>query len=260
MSAILQKIAMDKRLEVEELKITKPLEQITGNMPDQLSHLFKKVLSCNDDIHIIAELKKGSPSKGILVEDFNVDRISTQYAEGGAVALSVLTERKYFFGRSEYMAKAKQSAELPVLCKDFIIDEYQIYYARYMCADAILLIASLLTTSQLKEFQDIASELGVDCLVEVHNEDELSTAIEAKSCIIGVNNRNLNDFSVSLSVSENLSALIPDNVIKVAESGIFNRDDILQLSSAGYNNFLIGEALVTSENPQMLIRKLRGVI
>ena len=255
---ILLKIAANKRAEVEKLKSEKPLARIREDFPGSSRFNFKEALTEDPEIHIIAELKRGSPSKGIMASDFDPVKLARQYREGGAVALSVLTEEKYFYGRYEHVEMVKHEAELPVLCKDFILDPYQIYYARYVNADAVLFIVKLLQSGTLSEFISLAHELGLDCLVEVHSKEELQTALDSGADIIGVNNRNLRDFSVNLETSEALASLIPDNVVKIAESGIFTFADVTRLQAAGYTNFLVGEALVTSDDPVSLLKSLRG--
>lgn len=260
MNDILYKIADDKRYEVEQLKEHLPLEKIINAIDIDKKHLFKKALSDKQNINIIAELKKGSPSKGIIKAQFDPEKTAQKYKEGGAVALSVLTEQKYFYGRYEYLKIVREKTQLPVLCKDFILDAYQIYHACYMGADAILLIVKLLTRQQLSNFIEIANNIGLDTLVEIHNQQELQIALGSGTEIIGVNNRNLNDFTVDLKIAESLAPLIPKSVIKVSESGIFNYSDIKFLKNAGYNNFLIGEALMKTDDPILLLESLRGLL
>lgn len=259
MSDILSRICADKRIEVDALKRETPLESFRDELSDAKAGRFKAALDDRSRVNIIAELKKASPSRGELVKDFNVSAIAARYADGGAVALSVLTERKYFQGDPAFMRQAAESSRLPILCKDFVVDPYQFPYAKWKGADAILLIASLYDTSQLSELLTQADETGLDCLCEVHNETELEKAIKAGANIIGVNNRDLNDFSVDLHVSERLADLIPTETIGVTESGIFTRDDVSRLMKHGYNNFLIGEALVKSDDSASLLGELRGV-
>ncbi|MFQ6008002.1 MAG: indole-3-glycerol phosphate synthase TrpC [Candidatus Zixiibacteriota bacterium] len=255
---ILQEIIANKRTEVEKLKSERPLDSIQDNLPDNLRFSFKRVLSNDTAINIIAELKRGSPSRGLIASDFDPVKFARLYREGGAAALSVLTDPKYFYGRYEYIEMVKLETGLPVLCKDFILDPYQIYYARYMNADAILLIVKLLPSTTLSEFISLAQKLGLDCLVEVHGEEEVQAALDSGADIVGVNNRNLHDFSVNLETSETLAPFIPDDVVKIAESGIFTFADVTRLQAAGYTNFLVGEALVVSDDPVSLLKSLRG--
>jgi indole-3-glycerol phosphate synthase len=257
MKSILEEIVASKRDEVEQLKVQLPLPQLKDQLSVPGKHLFSAALADDSEVKIIAELKKASPSKGVLVQDFNPALLARQYRDGGASALSVLTEEKYFFGRPEYLALARRESELPVMAKDFFIDRYQIYHAASMGADAILLIARLHPAQSLRTCLNTARQLGLDCLVEVHDEAELDIALQAGADIVGVNNRNLEDFSVSLETSERLGKRIPSDVIRVSESGILTVDDVRRLREAGYNNFLIGEALVKSPDPVSLIRALR---
>lgn len=254
---ILERIAVHKKFEIEQMKIDLPLETIKSQLLLGKYLYFKNILSDRNKINIIAEIKKGSPSKGIISKDFDPEELAKLYKEGGASALSVLTDEKFFYGSFENLKKAKEVSSLPVLCKDFFIDSYQLYFANYIGADAVLLIVKMLSKEKLKEFLSIAKDLGLDALVEVHDEKELEIALEAKAEIIGVNNRNLNTFEVDIQTAVDLSKLIPEDIIKVAESGIFTADDIRKLKSAGYNNFLIGEALVTAENPVELLKELQ---
>ncbi|RKX18028.1 MAG: indole-3-glycerol phosphate synthase TrpC [Candidatus Zixiibacteriota bacterium] len=253
---ILDEIVTQKRVEVEDLKLAEPMDKLLENFPDKELNFFKDKISNKSKINIIAEIKKGSPSRGIIKEDFNPITISMQYKDGGAAALSVLTESHFFFGHYGYLEVAKKETGLPILCKDFIIDPYQMYYARYRNADAVLLIVRLLTRKQLIFFQEIAKEINLDCLVEVHNQEELEIALECSARIIGVNNRNLEDFTMSLEISERLAEMIPDDVVKVSESGIFTKEHIDKLGQFGYNSFLIGESLMKSENPTEMLKTL----
>ncbi len=258
-SGILQEIVANKRSEVQILKTQEPLETFVDNLDPGSGLDFKAAITASDNTNVIAELKRGSPSKGVLAEDFNPVVLADQYRAGGAAALSVLTERQYFHGHYEFLGLTKKRSGLPVLCKDFIIDRYQIYHAKKEQADAILLIVRLLPQRTLMTFLKIAKELGMDCLVETHGREEVRIALEAGAEIIGVNNRDLATFDVSLETCEELAELIPTDRVKVAESGIFNREHIERLQKSGYHTFLIGEALVTAENPTELLKSLRGV-
>lgn len=255
MSDILEQIAAHKRTEIEVMKRERPIESLHGS-PEETHLSFREALSSPAKVKVIAELKKASPSKGVLIEEFDPEDLAARYRRGGASALSVLTEQKYFQGRLEYMQIAKQSARLPILCKDFIVDPYQIALASHYGADAILLIGRLLTRKTLADFMSEANRLGLDCLVEVHDENELEIALEAGAKIIGVNSRNLQTFEVDLSIAERLGKAIPDDRIKVAESGVATKDDITRLRQSGYSCFLIGEALVKCPNPTALLQEL----
>lgn len=256
---ILEKIALNKRMEVDLLKAEFPLSLIRKKLPDLKPFRLSDALSQDDSIHIIAEIKKGSPSKGIIAEDFNPELLAQLYHDGGATALSVLTESKFFYGHYNNIKIASEKTSLPVLCKDFMLEPYQIYHAKYIHADAILLIVKLLSKEILSNMLQTADDLSMDALVEVHDEDELHIALEVDAKIIGVNNRNLTTFETDLQTSVKLAKFIPDDKIKIAESGLFSYDDILLLQKAGYNNFLIGEALVKDKNPTELLKRLRGV-
>ena len=259
MRNILNEIAAHKREEVALLKESLRLDDIKGQIGRNDIIDFESALSDKSRTNIIAEIKKASPSKGIMIEDFDPETLAAQYKSGGAAALSVLTDERYFHGSPRFLGIAKESARLPVLCKEFIIDKYQIYYARLMKADAILLIVRLLDSQVLKEFIKQTNELGMAALVEIHDEVELKIAIDCGAILIGVNNRNLDDFTVSLEVSEQLSPLIPNEATKVAESGILDSSHVKRLKQAGYNNLLVGEALLTSPNPVELLKSLRDV-
>ncbi|MEK7774528.1 MAG: indole-3-glycerol phosphate synthase TrpC [Candidatus Zixiibacteriota bacterium] len=255
---ILSLIALDTKLDVEQRKVVRPLESLKRVVLPKSGRSFRDALTRKGSINIIAEIKKASPSKGIFREDFDCGRLAQHYREGGAAAISVLTERKHFLGSFENLEKAKSISQLPVLCKDFILDEYQIYEARAHGADAVLLIAALLSTDRLRKMRETAVSLGMDSLVEIHDTEELKSALASGADIIGVNSRNLKDFSVSLDLVINLGKGIPDGVVRVAESGISSRENIIALTDAGYNAFLIGESLILSDNPAALLRELRG--
>ena len=258
MRDILQEITANKRLEIEALKQRLPITKLEQEIGSGPGHAFRKALEDSSSIQIIAEMKKGSPSRGLIAPDFDPITLADDYHRGGAVALSILTESKYFFGRYEYIAPAAESTGLPVLCKDFVVDPYQLFHAAYIGASAVLLIVRLHSIDALRELLGLAEHLGLDCLVETHNEEEVAIALEIGATIIGVNNRNLSDFSVDLAVSERLAKLIPRGIITVSESGIFEVDDIVRLREAGYTRFLIGEALVRSDDPVRLLQTLRS--
>lgn len=205
---------------------------------------------------IIAEIKKASPSKGLLQPDFHPARTALAYQQGGAACLSVLTDQKYFQGSLHDMEAARAVVSLPVLRKDFTIDRVQVFEAAAHGADAILLIAAVLELPELIELRELAASLGLAALVEVHDRDELSKALDAGAEIIGVNNRNLDTFEVSLDTSIRLSLLMPTQVTRVSESGISRRDDIEELSAAGFHAFLVGESLMKSPNPAAALNTL----
>ena len=211
-----------------------------------------------EGIRLIAEIKRASPSKGWLCPELDVSVMAASYAKGGAAAISVLTERTWFKGDPADLATARQATQLPLLCKDFIVDPYQIYEARVWGADAVLLIASLFSPDELCALIEVAQGLGMAALVEVHTEAELDNALSADATLIGINNRNLSDFSVDLGTTVRLRPLIPASIAVVSESGIRSFTDISNLRSAGVNAFLVGEALVSSRDPEAKLRELRG--
>ena len=211
-------------------------------------------------LSVIAELKQASPSKGLIAPDFErifLDK-ARQYEDGGAAAISCLTEPKFFLGSDEYLRKVRVAVQLPILRKDFTIDEYQIYEAKCLGADAVLLICSLLSESQLAEYLCQAHELGLSALVEAHDADEVGAAIAAGAGIIGVNNRNLKDFSVNPLNSLRLREQIPADKIFVAESGIAKASDCAGLKAAGVQAVLVGEALMRSTDPAAMLKEMRA--
>jgi indole-3-glycerol phosphate synthase len=207
-------------------------------------------------LSLIGELKKASPSKGILRADFQVEPLAWAYAKAGAQALSVLTDVSYFQGALENLGKAKKTSGLPVLRKDFIIDEHQVYEAREAGADAVLLIVAMLSPDQIKDLIGLNSELGMTTLVEIHEEKELETALGAGAKLLGINNRNLSDFSVKLQTSFDLLKKIPKGLAVVSESGIFTREDAEKLREAGAGAILVGEAFMTAPNLEEAVKAL----
>jgi len=207
---------------------------------------------------VIAEIKKASPSKGLLREDFIAADIAQSYAENGAACLSVLTDRQFFQGSVDYLKQARASCPLPVLRKDFLLDAYQIYESRSMGADAILLIAAILDDAQLRDFEAIAGGLDMAVLVEVHDASELARALQLKTPLIGVNNRNLKTFEVSLDTTLSLMRDVPSGRLLVCESGIHSRDDVLRLGAAGVKAFLVGEAFMRAPDPGEALATLFG--
>lgn len=205
---------------------------------------------------VIAEVKKASPSKGVLAEEFDPAAIARSYEEGGAAALSVLTDDKHFQGSLSDLVAARNAARLPVLRKDFTIDSYHIHQAAAYGADAILLIAAILTERQMRDFRELAERYKMAALVEVHDEEELKPAIASGARFIGVNNRNLRTFQVSLETSILLAEKIPAGIMRVAESGIHSAADVKRLREAGYSAFLVGEHLMKSGDPSGALRAL----
>jgi indole-3-glycerol phosphate synthase len=200
-------------------------------------------------VKIIAEIKRASPSKGVLREDFNPTDIAEAYCQGGASALSVLTDREFFGGELNHLLDVRNTVETPVLRKDFLIDPYQVYESRLYGADAVLLIAAVLDKKTLAELLELTHSLNMNAIVEVHDEEDLEKALLSSSRIIGINNRDLRTFNVSLDVSVRLSRLIPKEMIVIAESGITSGDDIRRLKEEGICVFLIGETFMKAESP-----------
>ncbi len=219
---------------------------------------FEKALS-SDEISFICECKKASPSKGIIAKEFPYLEIAKEYERAGASCISVLTEPKWFLGKNQYLKDISQSVSIPCIRKDFVVDEYMIYEAKTLGASAVLLICSLLNTETLKNYIEICNSLGLSALVEAHDEKEIESAVSAGARIIGVNNRNLKNFSVDINNSEKLRKKVPDNIIFVAESGIKTADDIKALKKARVDAVLIGETLMKAENKKAMLENLKGI-
>lgn len=256
---ILDKIVAAKRKKVEQDKAEISLDLLIAGLGDCPSPRdFKKSLRRGKKPGIIAEIKKASPSKGIIKPDFNVEEIALCYEQSGVQAISVLTEETYFLGDSRYLASVRELVTVPVLRKDFIIDPYQIVQSRILGADLILLIAAMLSEKELISFQQIAEEIGLQCLVEVHDREELEVVLATQAEIIGINNRNLKTFGTSLSTTESLRPLIPQGKVVISESGINNRQDIEYLQAIGVDGVLIGESLMRAESIEDKLKELRG--
>jgi indole-3-glycerol phosphate synthase len=250
-----------KRTEVEQKKAVVPFEQLMGAAFDSPQPLdFAETISNKDDypIHCIAEIKKASPSKGVIVKDLAVEKTAREYKQGGASAISVLTDEKYFQGNNDFVMAAKNSSHMPILRKDFIIDEYQIYEARKIGADAVLLIAASLTNHELRSFLSTASDLFLSTLVECHSKEEIERAVDAGASIIGINNRNLQTFEVDVNLSLNLKRFIPNTCITVSESGIKNYNTVARLEQAGFDAVLVGEHLMVQGDKTAALRQLLG--
>ena len=264
MSDILNKIVVTKREEVAAARKKMPLEAMRADAESRvLTRDFVGALRAKiaaGQAAVIAEVKKASPSKGVLREDFIPADIAQSYAEGdgkvSAACLSVLTDRQYFQGSADYLKQARASCDLPVLRKDFLVDPYQVYEARAMGADAILLIAACLDDAQMAEFEAIARGLDMAVLVEVHDRDELHRALKLKTPLVGVNNRNLRTFEVSLATTLDLLPDLPADRLLITESGILSRADVQTMRAAGVNAFLVGEAFMRAEEPGLALAEL----
>jgi indole-3-glycerol phosphate synthase len=257
MSSILDRIISTKKQEVIVLK--KDLSRLTGRTQEHRP--FVQAISQPGTLSIIAEVKKASPSKGIISKDFDPQRIAIQYFEGGATAMSVLTDEKYFMGSRAYLEAARKEVPLPVLRKDFIIDLVQVQETVSMNADAMLLIASCLAGSQMDELYCAARECGLDVLLEIHNGKELDRAMNMSHVpqCIGINNRNLGTFTTDIGISLDLAPNIPKDITIVSESGIENRDQATLLFKAGVSALLVGESLMRSNNVEELIKDLTNI-
>lgn len=254
---ILDKIVAHKRTELPSLPSVD--RTVLRDLP--MCRGFRAALKRpeKDTIHVIAECKKGSPSKGIFVDDYDPVIIAYQYLLGGAHCCSVLTDEKFFYGTLDHLKRVHAAVTLPIIRKDFIIDERQIAEARLAGADAILLIVACLEDGLMRDLHGFAQEIGLDVLVEVHDAKEAVRAIKLNADLIGVNNRNLNDFSVSLNATfDLLPALIDGKRVVVSESGIRTREDCIMLEKAGVDAVLVGETLMTAKDPSAAIRQLRG--
>lgn len=263
MPDVLKKIVEYKTGEVAAMKSATPLQEIMtrlADLEDQPRGFEAALLNSYESgwTPIIAEVKKGSPSKGVIRADFDPLEIATIYQDNGATCLSVLTDEHFFLGNLAYLSLIREQVSLPLLRKDFIFDPYQIYQARSAGADAILLIAAMLDLGQLREFTAIARELYLDVLLEVHDERELDIALQTDCRMIGINNRDLRSFNVDISTSERLAAQIPEGRIIVAESGINRREEIVRLTEKGVHAFLIGESLMREADIGEKLNELLG--
>jgi indole-3-glycerol phosphate synthase len=245
---ILEKIIIDKRREVELKKSIIPVSQLENSVLfNSRTHSLSKLLQ-NSSSGIIAEHKRKSPSKQTINSSFTVEEVVKGYQNAGVCGISVLTDMKYFGGSLDDLLLARASVTIPLLRKEFIIDEYQLIEAKAHGADVILLIAAVLTRQEIKHLSEFAQSLGLEVLLEVHNEEELQKAIMPSLNMIGVNNRNLKTFEVSLSYSKELANLIPNEFVKISESGISNVADVQELQHFGYQGFLIGENFMKTDN------------
>lgn len=260
MSDILNKIIATKTLEVAAAKIKKPFKAVQAEaasaiaVRDFVGSIRTKI--ANNQAAVIAEIKKASPSKGVIRADFKPAEIATSYEQGGAACLSVLTDVEYFQGSPEYLKQARAACQLPVLRKDFMIDPYQVYEARAMGADCILLIAAAIDLAKMRELESIAHSLGMAVLVEVHNGEELDLALQLNTPLLGINNRNLRTFDVTLDTTLGLLARIPEGKIVVTESGIFTQEDVALMRKNNVHTFLVGEAFMRQPDPGAELAKV----
>lgn len=257
---ILDKLAASARVRVDRLKAERPLESVREealSIKPEKPFCFEAALK-KEDIAFICEVKKASPSKGLIAPDFPYVHIAKDYEAAGADAISVLTEPEYFLGSDDYLSAVKRAVNIPVIRKDFTIDPYQIYEARIIGADAVLLICALLDTEALTEYIRIADTLGLTALVEAHDAAEVASALEAGARVIGVNNRNLKTFEVDIENSARLRQLVPEHITFVSESGIKTPGDIDALRKNGTDAVLIGETLMRSSRKAEELARLRG--
>lgn len=256
---ILDEIAAKTRQRIDEARLNRPLKELKA-MSDSCNHdtgfPFEKALK-KEDIGFICEVKKASPSKGIIAEKFPYVDIAKEYEAAGADAISILTEPYYFKGSSGFLEEIRKDVNIPLLRKDFTVDEYMIHEAKLIGADAVLLICAILSQNQLEEYAGVADELGLSALVEAHDEQEIEMALKAGARIIGVNNRNLKDFTVDINNSLRLRKLVPDNIIFVSESGMKTPEDIKRLRENGTDAVLIGETFMRSSDKKGMLEFLK---
>ena len=257
---ILEKIVKQLKIDLQERKASLPIEIIKDNISFESEPISLYDALSNDYLGIISEIKDTSPSKGKLMTENNFNKLANDYFNANVDAISIVTEKNYFNGTKNNIPRIKSFANYnstPILRKDFIVDEYQIYESKLINADAILLIASILNIDQLKLYSEIAYSLDLDVIIEVHNELELDQVLKIDPKIIGINNRDLSTFKVDLNTTLNMINKIPVSVIKISESGIYTSDDMSKLYQFGCNAVLIGESIITSINPYEKIKELR---
>ncbi len=257
--SILDELAAYAKKRVEEAKKAYPQDKLMeeARALPMGSFVFEEALK-KPDLSFILECKKASPSKGVIAEDFPYLSIAREYEEAGADAISVLTEPKWFLGKDAYLKEIAQNVKIPVLRKDFTVDEYMIYEAKTLGASCVLFICAILSDEELARFLTVADSLHLSAIVEAHDEKEIERAVKAGARIIGVNNRDLKDFSVDIRNSVSLRSLVPEDILFVAESGIKTAEDIQGLKEAGVNAVLIGESLMRAKDKKAELKKLRG--
>ncbi len=258
---ILDKLAESSRIRVKREKERVSPEEMKKRAlfltEDQRSFPFEEALR-KQDINFICEVKKASPSKGIIAENFPYVQIAKEYEKAGAACISVLTEPEYFMGKNEYLAAIAETVSVPIIRKDFTVDEYQIYQAKTIGASCVLLICALLDADRLKQYLHVCDSLSLSALVEAHDETEIRMALDAGARMIGVNNRDLRTFEVDIHNSERLRSLVPEEILFVAESGIRDASDIQVLRDAKVNGVLIGETFMRSTDKAGMLKRLRG--
>lgn len=259
MTEFIKEILNTKKSKLEEKKKLLPFPDLYEMAKNMISYSMFSY-SIRAGTGIIAEIRKASPSKKILFTNENIEKLGRIYQENGASAISVVTEERFFLGRPRDLLKLKKFIKIPLLRKDFIFDEYQISESKILGADAVLLIATLLSSQKLRKLLHFTIELGMEALVEIHTQGELYSALNAGAEIIGINNRNLNTLKVDLNTSRSLLPLIPDSKIKIVESGIKDERDILSYNKLKVNGFLIGEALLTAYSPGEKLKKFCSVL
>ena len=259
MKNILKKICDYKKKELEITQSKCSLKSLIKLLPDKKNKKFKDLIinsQNNKSNNIIAEIKKSSPSAGEIFKDYHPEDIATQYEKSGAGAISILTESNFFEGKIDHISLIEKSSNIPILRKDFIIDKYQIYESKVFKADAILLIATILSDSQINEYINIANEIGLDCIIETHSSDELNRAIKIGYPVIGVNNRNLNNLSIDINNTIKLIKNVANDFSIIGESGIKNYSDISLYNKTGVYNFLIGETILKADNINKKFKEL----
>lgn len=257
--SVLNQICTDKKDHVKLKKSETPLKEIKAVLSDiETTSCFKSSIDqkSTDTIALIAEVKKASPSRGVIRADFDPVKIAQAYENAGATCLSVLTDEPYFQGHDSYIKLVKDNCQLPVLRKDFMIDPYQVYEAKYLGADCILLIMAALEDAQAEDLYHIAKEIGLDVLTEIHDGEELERAINLDVEMIGINNRNLKTLEVTLDTSIQLAEQMPDYVTRISESGIYTHDDIKMLTEYDFKGFLVGESLMRQDNLESAVKTL----
>lgn len=263
MSDVLQEICLDKRVHIEGRRLIRPMEQLEHDIlqADPPKGFKQALVNTAEEgrYALIGEIKKASPSKGLIRADFHPELLALDYLEGGASCLSVLTDTPYFQGEDRFLTQARKASGLPCLRKDFMLDEYQVFEARALGADCILLIMAALELTTARSLARASHSLGMDVLIEVHNEAEMENALFIDADLIGINNRNLKTLEIDLATTEQLAPMVPDGSLMVAESGIYARSDIERMAACGAQAFLVGESLMRQDDLVKATRELLGL-